>query len=115
MGAFETKLMSQAKKKNFIPLYTHILRIRAMKKELCIFFIYVVPFYSCKVWNMGIHKKYFLVYLYFKFVAICKKGIMCLFIHIILMYTHILTIKRNYVNNETYISPFLINYDNWDT
>ena len=40
---------------------------------------------------------------------------MCLFIHIILMYTHILTIKRNYVNNETYISPFLINYDNLDT
>ena len=29
---------------------------------------------------------------------------MCLFIHIISMYTHILTIKRNYVNNETHIS-----------
>ena len=29
---------------------------------------------------------------------------MCLFIHIISMYTHILTIKRNYVNNETNIS-----------
>ena len=29
---------------------------------------------------------------------------MCLFIHIISMYTHILTKKRNYVNNETHIS-----------
>ena len=29
---------------------------------------------------------------------------MCLFIHIISMHTHILTIKRNYVNNETHIS-----------
>ena len=29
---------------------------------------------------------------------------MCLVIHIISMYTHILTIKRNYVNNETHIS-----------
>ena len=44
-----------------------------------------------------------------------KKGTSCLFICIISMYTHILTIKRNYVNNEMHISPFLINYDNLDT
>ena len=44
-----------------------------------------------------------------------KKGTMCLFIHIISMCTHILTKKRNYANNETHVSPFLINYDNLDT
>ena len=64
---------------------------------------------------MGIHKKYCLVYPYFKFVVIYKKGTVCLFIHMFSMYIHILTIKRNYVNNETRISPFLINYDNLDT
>ena len=37
---------------------------------------------------MGIHKKYSLVYLYFKFVATYKKGTMHLFIHIISMHTH---------------------------
>ena len=31
------------------------------------------------------------------------KRTMCLFIHIFSMYTHILTIKRNYVNNKTHI------------
>ena len=53
---------------------------------------------------MGIHKKYSFAYLYFKFVTTYKKGTMHLFIHIISMHTHILTIKRNYVNNETHIS-----------
>ena len=36
-----------------------------------------------------------------KFVII--KRTMCLFNHIFSMYTHILTIKRNYVNNKTHI------------
>ena len=36
-----------------------------------------------------------------KFVTI--KRTMCPFIHIFSMYTHILTIKRNYVNNKTHI------------
>ena len=40
---------------------------------------------------------------------------MHIFIPMISMYTHILTIRRNYVNNETQIFSFLINYDNLDT
>ena len=68
-----------------------------MKKGTMCLFIHIISMYT--------HNS--------KFVTI--KRTMCLFIHIISMYTHILTIKRNYVNNETHISPFLINYDNLDT
>ena len=46
---------------------------------------------SCQIWVYI--KKYSLVYPYFKFVAIHKEGTTCLFIHIISMYTHILTKK----------------------
>ena len=71
--------------------------------------IHVVPFYCYKFLKMGIHKKYSIVYQYFKFVAIYKKGTMCLFIHIISMYTHILkfmAINRNYVSFIHIISMY---------
>ena len=61
---------------------------------------------------MGIHKKCSLVYPYFKFAAIYKKRTMCLFIHIISMYTHNLkfvAIEKNYLSfysHNFYVYPY---------
>ena len=84
-------------------------RIYSNKKGTMHIIIHVVPFYCYKFLKMGIHKKYSIVYQYFKFVAIYKKGTMCLFIHIISMYTHILkfmAINRNYVSFIHIISMY---------